>query len=32
MPVRMKEIKGHFAHILPADMPDGAYIQAVLGL
>jgi hypothetical protein len=27
---RMKAIKGHFAHILPADMPDGAYIEAVL--
>jgi len=27
---RMKEIKGHFAHLLPADMPDGAYIQAIL--
>jgi hypothetical protein len=27
---RMKEIKGHFAHLLPADMPDGAYITAIL--
>jgi hypothetical protein len=27
---RLKEIKGHFAHILPADMPDGAYIPVLL--
>jgi hypothetical protein len=27
---RMKEITGHFAFLMPADMPDGAYIQAVL--
>jgi hypothetical protein len=27
---RMKEIKGHFAHLLPANMPDGAYIQTIL--
>jgi hypothetical protein len=27
---RMNEIKGHFAHLLPADMPDGAYITALL--
>lgn len=28
---RMKDIKGHIAFLMPADMPDGAYIQAVLG-
>ena len=27
---RMKEIMGNFAFLMPADMPDGAYIQAVL--
>ena len=27
---RMKDIKGHIAFLMPADMPDGAYIQAVL--
>jgi hypothetical protein len=26
----MLKIKGHFAFLMPADMPDGAYIHAVL--
>ena len=27
---RMKDIKGYIAFLMPADMPDGAYIEAVL--